>query len=306
MPRVTEVHSDEEYPPLVQAAGDKLVVVDFSAAWCGPCQRVWPLYQALSDKYPDVVFIKVDVDACQVVAGSYGVRAMPTFMLLRNGTKLDMFPGADMARLETLIQQHSSSASGSSSAPASGSASASGAAASAEPETVPGQKNLLEFLDKKQLECLNQSRTHTLLSCITQSGHLESDCDAQLILSLSFLQPVKLHSIRLSSNNLAQAPKTIKIFANRISTPDFDEAEGLEALQTLTLTKEDLEGEGRPIALKYVKLQNVSSLTLFVCENQGEEDVTQISSLSLFGSPRDATNMAEFKRVAGKAGESDH
>merc|ERR1712023_434740 len=66
-------------------AGDKLVVVDFTATWCGPCQRIAPVFQKLAEEMPDVVFVKVDVDENEETAGECGIQAMPTFQYYKNG-----------------------------------------------------------------------------------------------------------------------------------------------------------------------------------------------------------------------------
>ena len=50
----------------LERAGDKLVLVDFFATWCGPCKMVAPAIEKLSSTYPNAVFLKVDVDQCQV------------------------------------------------------------------------------------------------------------------------------------------------------------------------------------------------------------------------------------------------
>ncbi|CAO2589536.1 TXN [Lemmus lemmus] len=61
------------------AAGDKLVVVDFSSTWCGPGKMIQPFFHSLSEKYSSVVFLEVDVDECQDVAAECEVKCMPTF-----------------------------------------------------------------------------------------------------------------------------------------------------------------------------------------------------------------------------------
>lgn len=68
------------------------------------------------------------------------------------------------------------------------------------------------------------------------------------------------------------------------------------------ITPSDLEGN--PVPLKFVKFQNVQNIQLFIKDNQSGGDVTQIDHLAFYGSPISTTNMGEFKRVAGKKGES--
>merc|ERR1711869_46266 len=64
-------------------AGDKLVVVDFTATWCGPCQRIAPVFAKLAEEMPDIVFVKVDVDENEETAGACGIQAMPTFQFYK-------------------------------------------------------------------------------------------------------------------------------------------------------------------------------------------------------------------------------
>lgn len=66
-----------------------------------------PRYEALSKKYTNTVFTKCDVDKAQDVAKQYSISAMPSFVFLKSGTKVDMVRGADPAGLESAIQRHS-------------------------------------------------------------------------------------------------------------------------------------------------------------------------------------------------------
>lgn len=83
------------------------MVVDFTAAWCGPCKALAPLYEKLSAKYGSrMTFLKVDVDQNQEIAREYEIRAMPTFVFYAKGKEVDRVQGADPSKLENLIQKY--------------------------------------------------------------------------------------------------------------------------------------------------------------------------------------------------------
>ncbi|KAJ3105657.1 Thioredoxin domain-containing protein 2 [Phlyctochytrium bullatum] len=81
----------------------KLTVVDFTASWCGPCKMVAPRFEQLSNKYPNVNFLKVDVDEQRGISSEHEVRAMPTFQFFISGRKVDEVVGADIAKVERLV-----------------------------------------------------------------------------------------------------------------------------------------------------------------------------------------------------------
>jgi thioredoxin 1 len=76
-----------------QTAG-KTVVIDFWADWCGPCKSFAPVYTEVSGDYADVIFGKVDVDANPGLAQAFGVTAIPTLVVMRNGQVLHSQAGA--------------------------------------------------------------------------------------------------------------------------------------------------------------------------------------------------------------------
>lgn len=81
-----------------------ILFVDFWAEWCGPCKMFGPVYEAASEKHPDVVFAKVDTEAEQALAGAAGITSIPTLMAFRDGILLFRQPGALPApALEELI-----------------------------------------------------------------------------------------------------------------------------------------------------------------------------------------------------------
>nr|XP_012592196.1 thioredoxin domain-containing protein 8 isoform X4 [Microcebus murinus] len=94
-----------EFKTFLQAAGHKLVVVEFSAKWCGPCQRMYPIFHAMSLQYQNVFFANVDVDASPDLAESCHIRAIPTFQMFKKKEKIYEFCGADGKKLEEKIKQ---------------------------------------------------------------------------------------------------------------------------------------------------------------------------------------------------------
>ncbi|XP_060886758.1 thioredoxin-like [Labrus mixtus] len=105
---VREVENLEDFQNILKEAGDKLVVVDFTATWCGPCKQIGPKFVEESKKpeNKNVIFLKVDVDEAEDVSGHCKISCMPTFQFYKNGVKIDEFSGANAAQLIEKTQAH--------------------------------------------------------------------------------------------------------------------------------------------------------------------------------------------------------
>ncbi|KAI9593631.1 thioredoxin-like protein [Syncephalis fuscata] len=198
MSRVHQITSEEEFRQKLSGASPAtLTVVDFTATWCGPCRMIAPVFEKLSREFPEVQFLKVDVDQLQSVAQMANVSAI-------------------------LISKHASSKGG----------------AASDAGNSKGPADITSLVEVAQVDCLNQHGDHGVRNLFEASGHLESEVDAQLMISIPFQQAVKLHSIKFSA---------------------VLEAESVTETQVLELTQTDYD-QNVAVPLRFVKFQSVNHL----------------------------------------------
>lgn len=105
---IHQVHTPGSWDRIYQAAGEtKLIVVTFSAIWCGPCRRMEPELMALAGEFRDVWFVKIDVDAARgQIQAVESVRSLPSYVLIRGEEQVDAMKGAHAKQLRELIEKH--------------------------------------------------------------------------------------------------------------------------------------------------------------------------------------------------------
>ncbi|XP_062214333.1 PITH domain-containing protein At3g04780-like [Phragmites australis] len=175
------------------------------------------------------------------------------------------------------------------------------AAAPAPAVQVPrGQVDLVDFIDWSGVECLNQDSSHNIANALKQNYrddeglYLASDSDEQLLIYIPFMQVVKLHSA-LFKGPEEEGPKTVKLFSNK-EHMGFSNVNDYPPSDSLDLSSNHLV-ENKPLTLKYVKFQNVRSLTIFIEDNQGGSDISKIQKIALYGTTVDTTNMKDLKKI---------
>jgi len=97
---VTPITSKKQFDELVSSG--KPVLIDFWATWCGPCKMISPIFEKLSEG-KDGHFYKVDVDEQEEISQEVGIRAMPTFIVFKDGKKSGELVGANPPKLQTLV-----------------------------------------------------------------------------------------------------------------------------------------------------------------------------------------------------------
>ncbi|XP_057543233.1 thioredoxin H2-like [Amaranthus tricolor] len=105
---VIAFHSAAKWREYFQASkhSNNLVVIYFTAAWCGPCRYMEPTIKELAAKYADVDLVKIDVDELFNVSREFGVQTMPTFILMKNGNQINKVVGAKKEDLQRKVEKH--------------------------------------------------------------------------------------------------------------------------------------------------------------------------------------------------------
>jgi thiol-disulfide isomerase/thioredoxin len=110
--RMLATQSEMDAALFTASSEKKLLVLEFTASWCGPCQKIAPAYEALAAEFPQVIFAKVDATKSQEMVGKYRITVMPTFKGFCDHTEVFSVRGANEAALRASIAQHACTSTG--------------------------------------------------------------------------------------------------------------------------------------------------------------------------------------------------
>ena len=92
---IVKLHTMEDYKTLLTQYQDQIIIIDFTAVWCGPCKIYGPIFEKLQNEYKDhFIFAKVDVDENRALAMQYQITGVPTTLFIKNGEILNRGVGA--------------------------------------------------------------------------------------------------------------------------------------------------------------------------------------------------------------------
>ncbi|KAF2810423.1 putative thioredoxin [Mytilinidion resinicola] len=337
MSKTVHIESPAQFNSLLSSS--RVVVVDFYADWCGPCKAIAPVYEQLSAQLsrPNIVtFTKVNTDTQTQIAQSYGITAMPTFMIFKNGREVQKIRGARAKELSTAVQMLANEADSDGNSGGFGEASSSTSGTWRGADLPRGYHDVSDQVDTRGLDLLNSDSElggvralfdASIPSSIgsgkgkgkasgaeTKSDWVESDVDEQLMLYIPFQSMLKVHTIHLTSlppksedededDEVPMRPKTIHIYSNRAHNLGFEEAEDIPSTQSITLKPSDWDEKTgtAKVELRFVKFQNVTSLVIFVVDGDGEGEKVRLDRVRIIGESGEKRDMGKLEIIGDDA-----
>ncbi|EDN10635.1 thioredoxin [Histoplasma capsulatum] len=337
MPKIVHISSQTQLAELLSSSS--IVVVDFYADWCGPCKVIAPIFESLSNKFSSptkISFAKVDVDSNQELAASYGVSAMPTFLIFNNGAVAHSIRGANPQLLTSKIEEFARSVGSNGDGAAGTAGEASGNGSRWLGGSVPkGYSDVSGEVEIKDIDLLNYDNqvgsARSLFAAEKPSGFssaessgngkdkasatpdwVESDTDEQLMLFLPFQSSIKLHSLQITSlapresdDDVPMRPKTLKLYANRAHIIGFEDADEDSPTQEIELLPQDWDEETKTatVELRFVKFQRIMSLVVYFVDGDGDRERIRVDRLRLFGEAGEKRELGKLEKIGDEPGE---
>ena len=265
---------------------------------------------------------------------------MPTFLIFKNKQIVFTIRGADQRKLADAVQKLVAEADSDGAEVTGGFGEASGTGSDGLMwlgSSLPkGYRDVTGQVDIKGLDLLNSDsefgNSRTLFDESKPSGlgdrgkgqssgkdskkdWVESDTDEQLMLFIPFQSTLKVHTLHITSlppkaledgdDEAPLRPKTIQIYSNRAHVLGFEEAEDIQATQSITLGPRDWDEKTgtAKIELRFVKFQNVSSLVIFVVDGDGEGEKVRVDRLRIIGETGEKRELGKLEKIGDQSGE---
>ncbi|KAH8307161.1 hypothetical protein KR044_006365 [Drosophila immigrans] len=104
--KVILIASKEDFDKTIEEAGNKHVLVEFFATWCGPCAIISPHLEQMATEYEDCLLVlKIDVDENEELAEQYDVNSMPAFVIIKDKITLEQFVGSNAEKVQSTLQK---------------------------------------------------------------------------------------------------------------------------------------------------------------------------------------------------------
>ncbi|OCK84124.1 putative thioredoxin [Lepidopterella palustris CBS 459.81] len=330
MSKTVHIESAAQFSSLLSSS--RIVVVDFYADWCGPCKAIAPMYEQLSAQLsrPNIItFTKVNTDTQSQVAQSYGITAMPTFMIFKNGREVSKIRGARAQELSEAVKKLAAEADSDGTSGGFGEASTSGGPTWRGAELPRGYSDITDQVDIRGLDLLNSDSElggvralfdsaapsslgsgkgkGKAIGAESKSDWVESDVDEQLMLYIPFQSTLKVHTIQLTSlppkseddDEIPMRPRTIQLYTNRAHNLGFEEADDIPSTQSITLASTDWDEKTgtAKVELRFVKFQNITSLVIFVVDGDGEGEKVRLDRVRIVGETGEKRDMGKLEKV---------
>lgn len=158
MSKTIHIESTDQFSTLLSSS--TIVVADFYADWCGPCRQIAPIFEQLSAQLSrpnKITFAKINTDQQQDLSRSYGVKAMPTFMVFKNARAVNFIEGADPKKLSNVVKDLANEANKMELGEGAGSSSSGSWSAAPIPR---GYSDVTSQIDVLGMELLNRDSEH--------------------------------------------------------------------------------------------------------------------------------------------------
>ncbi|CAG9766685.1 unnamed protein product [Ceutorhynchus assimilis] len=103
---ILDLESLDELDSRLDKAGDKLIILEFYAPWCGACKMIENKVKEIALEFPDILILKIDVEEHEDIAQDYDVAGMPTFVFIKNKVIVNQFSGTKHEKLREDIEKY--------------------------------------------------------------------------------------------------------------------------------------------------------------------------------------------------------